>query len=111
MTIGTLLMILAIPILFVNFRVEVNRDRLGNVTSVSWIFPNLQYSIGIAVVGIVFVGVGSAFRIRDREDKSRMPTFLYKKIQSPPPPPTSFCPYCGTPKHLMQNSVLNAERN
>lgn len=89
-TIGTLLILMAILILFVNFRIEVNRDWLGNVTSASWVFPNLPYSIGIGVVGIVFCAFGSASRAMKPK----------QQIQPQPPPPfsktPSFCRYCGT---------------
>jgi hypothetical protein len=95
--IGMLLILLAILILFVNFRIDVNRDWLGNVTSASWVFPNMPYSIAIAVVGIVCIGIGSAFRVKDKDNTSRISRALYNKIQSPPPPNSkTFCPYCGT---------------
>lgn len=84
--IGVALVLLAILILFTNMKINVSRDWLGNTTGVSYEFPNVPYSVGLAVVGIVFGAVGSAFRMKSKQ-----------QIQPPPfskTPP--FCPYCGT---------------
>jgi len=80
--IGVALVLLAILILFTNMKINVNRDFWGSVTGVSYEFPNVQYSIGLAVVGIVFGAFGSASRIRAK--------------QNIPPPSHEFCRYCGT---------------
>jgi hypothetical protein len=87
--IGIALVFLAILILFTNMRINVSRDWLGNATGVSYEFPNVPYSIGLAVVGIIFGAVGSASRMKAKP-----------QIQPQPPPPfsktPSFCRYCGT---------------
>jgi len=87
--IGIALVLLAILILFTNMRMNVSRDWLGNATGVSYEFPNMPYSVGIAVVGTVFCAFGSAFRMKAKP-----------QIQPQPPPSfsktPSFCRYCGT---------------
>jgi hypothetical protein len=84
--IGVALVLLAILILFTNMKINVNRDFWGNTTGVSYEFPNVQYSIGLALVGIIFGAVGSAYHIKAKP-----------QIQPPPFSKTpSFCPYCGT---------------
>jgi uncharacterized integral membrane protein len=87
--IGVALVLLAILILFTNMKINRTFDFWGNVTGVSFEFPNVQYSIGLAVVGIIFGAFGSASRIKAKP-----------QIQPPPFSKTpSFCPYCG-----MQNT-------
>ena len=83
MAIGVALVLLAILILFTNMKINVNRDFWGNTTGVSYEFPNVQYSIGLAVVGIIFGAFGSVSRIKAKQ-------------QIPPPPSHAFCRYCGT---------------
>ena len=79
--IGVLLVLLSILTLFVNFKIVV------------WQFPNVPYTIIVAVVGIILIAVGSVFRIEG-------------KRQTPPPPsrtlPLSqiFCRYCGAENTL-----------
>lgn len=85
--IGTLLVLLAILILFTNFKINRTFDIWGNVTGVSFEFPNVQYSIGLAIVGIIFGVFGSASRIKA---KPQIPQHI------PPPPSHEFCRYCGT---------------
>lgn len=70
------LVLLAILLVFTNLGVNVSRDFWGNVTSVSYSFPNAPYSIGLGVVGILLTAIGSAYRIKGKEEKDE-----------PPPPP------------------------
>jgi hypothetical protein len=72
-------------------KINVSRDFWGNTTGVSYEFPNVPYSIGLAVAGIIFGAVGSVYRIKAKP-----------QIQPQPPPFSenpSFCRYCG-----MQNT-------
>jgi hypothetical protein len=87
LVIGAALVLLAILILFTNMRINRSIDIWGNVTGVSFEFPNFPYSIGLAVVGIVFGAVGSAYRIKSNPQIQPPQSFS----NAP-----SFCRYCGT---------------
>jgi uncharacterized integral membrane protein len=91
--IGGALIVLAILVLFTNIQIHRSIDLFGNVTSMSIEFPNYPYSIGLAVVGIIFAAIGSASRMEAK--RQVRPPFT----RTPPPPDATFCPYCG-----MQNT-------
>lgn len=64
---------------------NVNRDWLGNTTGVSYEFPNVPYSIGLGVVGIIFGVVGSALHI-SAKPQIQQPRFNKNSL---------YCPFCG----------------
>lgn len=70
------LLALAILLVFTNVVVNVSRDFWGNVTGISYGFPNAPYCIGLGIVGVLLTAIGLAYRTRGKEENNL-----------PPPPP------------------------
>lgn len=66
---GAGFLLLGIVLVFTNIGVNVSRDFWGNVTGLSYSFPNAPYSVGLGVVGILLTAIGSAYRVKGKEEK------------------------------------------
>ena len=66
---GAGLIVLAVLVLVTNQVMNVSRDFWGNVTGVSYSFPNMPYSVVLGVLGFILFAVGAALHVRIDQKK------------------------------------------
>jgi len=68
---GAGLIVLAVFVLLTNQVMNISRDFWGNVTSASYSFPNMPYSVVLGILGFILFAVGAVLYARtDQKKKS-----------------------------------------
>jgi len=70
---GAGLVVLAVFVLLTNQVMNVSRDFWGNVTSASYSFPNMPYSVVLGVLGFILFAVGAVLYARTDQNKKDGP--------------------------------------